>query len=142
MTDKIEAPLSGEARLKQRRNRLFRFSAIGFVIAMGAGFASGHFGSLYSDGELPGWAIIALWLLAVTAFTWFAITYFRKIDELDLMDNLWATMVAFYFYVIAYVSWQMANEIGMLVPPNSMLIFASTMIVLFVAYFARKLGLR
>ncbi|MDF1833682.1 MAG: hypothetical protein P1U62_02225 [Alteraurantiacibacter sp. bin_em_oilr2.035] len=142
MTNTNDRAITGEARLKARRNRLWAFSGMGFLIAIIVGLATGFAGDLYEDGSLPAWSIYAIWALVVAAFTWFTISYFRRVDELDLMDNMWATLIAFYFYVVAMPSWYMFDIIGLAGTPQDKVIYLATLAVMFIAYGARKLGLR
>jgi hypothetical protein len=142
MTKPDEATLSGETRLKARTRKFWAFCALGFALSLVIGFFTGTAGALYEEGTLPGWSIFALWAVAMAGFGWFTLEYFRRVDELDLMDNLWAAIIAFYFYVVVAPSWWMFHDLGLLGEPDQILIYFATVIVMFIAYGLRKLGLR
>lgn len=134
--------LSGEARLKSRRNRFLRFCGLGFVIALATGFFTGFASDLYSDGTLPGWTLFVAWAVAVAGFIWFSWEYFRRVDELDLLDNLWCSLVAFYVYMIALPSWWLFHDLGLAPEIDHSVIYFATFGAAGVAYGLRKLGLR
>ncbi|QZH74852.1 MAG: hypothetical protein JY451_14570 [Erythrobacter sp.] len=137
-----QTALSGEARLKARTRKFWTFLALGFALSLAIGFFTGTAGALYEGGTLPGWTIYALWGVALAGFSWFTWEYFRRVDELDLMDNLWAAIIAFYFYVLAMPSWWLFNDLGLAPEPDHIVIYFSTVLVMFIAYGLRKLGLR
>lgn len=142
MTDKPETGLSGEARHKSRRNAFIKYVAIAFAVALVAGIVTGAGAAMTNLGKLPLWLIAAVWLVVVAVFIWFSRDYFRRIDELDLQDNLWACTIALYANMIVYGSWYLFNEAGALGEPDAGIIFWITFAVVVVAYFARRLGLR
>lgn len=142
MTDAIDMNPSGEARLKSRRNRLWRFCGIGFAVSVAVGFATGFAADLFEAGTLPGWIFFIAWGLAMASFAWFTWEFFRRVDELDRMDNLWAGTVALYFYLAALPSWWLFHDIGLVPETNHYVIYAATALVFFSAYGLRKLGLR
>ncbi len=142
MTESNETALSGEARLKARTRKFWSFCALGFGVALAVGFVTGSAGSLYEAGTLPGWLIYTLWGVALAGFGWFTWEYFRRVDELDLMDNLWAGIIGFYFYMVAFPSWLMFHDIGLVREPDQVVIYLATVFVMFAAYGLRKLGLR
>ncbi|WP_120078603.1 hypothetical protein [Aurantiacibacter odishensis] len=141
MTDTSET-LSGEARLKIRRNRFWTFCALGFAVAIVAGFVTGYAADLLVDGVLPGWSFFLMWGVALVSFTWFTWSYFRRVDELDLLDNLWASLIAFYFYFVAMPSWWLFHDLGLAPEVDHIAIYFATAVVMFAAYGLRKLGLR
>ncbi|MDE1466686.1 hypothetical protein [Aurantiacibacter sp. D1-12] len=142
MTDKTDAQMSGEERLRSRRKSIVLFTTLGCAVAMIAGFSTGYVGALYEDGTLPAWGVIALWALALIGFIWFNIEYFRRVDELDKQDNMFATLVAFVFYAVAYPSWYMFHDLGMVTEPHATTLYIATLAVGTLTYLARKLGLR
>ena len=141
MTDTSDT-LSGEARLKSRRNSLWRFCAIGTGIAAGVGLVTGYAGGLYEDGTVPAWTLFAAWVVAVASFAWFTWEYFRRVDELDVLDNLWCCLFALYFYMVAYPSWWLFHDLGLAPEINHMAIYVATLCLGGIVYCARKLGLR
>ena len=130
---------SGELRLKQRRRTFIRFALLGMAAALGAGFALGW--TLGADMMQPWLAILGMIALAAL-FAWFTVEYFRRIDELDLLDNLWASTVGAYFYALALPAWYLAHEAGAAPPIDHWLIYGATFTAVLIAYIARKLGVR
>ncbi|WP_394269521.1 hypothetical protein [Qipengyuania sp.] len=142
MTNSPDTPLSGEARLRQKRRRF-----IGWVAAMGAGFAILGFATGYSQaaaegGRLPGWIIIPLIAAAVIGLVLFSASYFRRIDEVDLQDNLWSSLIGLYYYLAAFPAWHLLHMAGYVAEPSHWVLWGSTALVATAAYVARKLGLR
>lgn len=142
MTDKTKTELSGEARLQARRARFWRFCFIGFAVALVFGGLTGYLQDHVRDGTVPLWVMVALWVVLVAGFAWYTVGYFRRVDELDLQDNLWAAMIGFYFFAAALPSWLLFHDLDVFPEPNSIIIYAATMAVMFAAYGLRKLGLR
>ncbi len=141
MTDSNYAA-SGESRLKTRRNRLWRFCAIGVAIAAAIGFSTGYVSEMYEADMVPGWLLVAAWALGVVCFIWFSWGYYRRVDELDLLDNLWCCLVGLNFYIVALPSWWLFHDIGLAPQIDHFVIYFATMIIAFAAYGLRKLGVR
>lgn len=133
---------SGEQRHKSRRSAFFRYVAIAFAVALVAGAVTGVGASMVKVGDLPLGVLIAIWFVVTIAFIWFSRDYFRKVDELDLSDNLWACTIGLYGNMIAYGTWWFFNHAGALTEPDAGAIFWITFALTAVAYFARRLGLR
>jgi hypothetical protein len=141
MTDKTDT-LSGEARLKSRRNSLWRFCAMGSGIAAVVGLVTGYAGGHYENGTLPAWGLFAAWLVAVASFAWFTWEYFRRVDELDVLDNLWCCLFSLYVYMVAFPSWWLFHDLGLAPEVNHVAIYLATLGIGAIVYIARKLGLR
>ena len=141
MTDNDTA-LSGEARLKAKRNAFFRYFGLALLAGFVAGMLSGVAAALVEDGILPRGVLIALWGATVGLFVWFCRDYFRRIDELDLMDNLWTSTIGLYGYVMVFGTWYLFHEIGMAPPIDQIAVMLATLAITTVAYIARKLGWR
>lgn len=142
MTDTNDIAMSGEARLKSRRYRFFRFCAIGFAAAFVTGLATGYAGDLLRDGTVPAWLFYVVFGITLASLSWFTWEYFRRVDELDLLDNLWASMIAIYFYIVALPSWYLFHDLDLVGEPNQVIIYIATSVVLLASYGLRKLGLR
>lgn len=137
-----DANLSGEDRLKRRRARLARFGVLGFVAGVIGGFATGALGRMAASGDIPTAVLAILWAAIMATAIWFTRDYFRQIDELDLLDNLWASTIALYAFLIAAGSWYVFHDIGLAPPPSFELLALFTFAILLVAYGLRKLGWR
>ena len=137
-----EANLSGEQRLKSRRRRFYRYLAIALIASIIAGMVSGVLSAFYDAGTIPLWVPLLACAVVAVALIWFTYDYFRRVDELDLMDNLWAHLTGLYAGVIAFGVWYFLADLGVTQSPTALAIVAITMLATFAAYGLRKLGLR
>ena len=142
MTATNDTAGAGEQRLKSRRRAFWRCCAIGMIGGLIAGFASGFTIDLVGEGRLPALAIIALLAAALAGFIWFSVDYFRRVDELDLADNLWSCLFGLYFYVCLFPGWHILNDAGLVGEPDQWAIFIATMAFTAIVYGVRKLGWR
>lgn len=133
---------TGEIKLRARRRAFVRYCAIALAVAFGAGIASGYIGGMVADGELPTWLIYVTSAAFVIGFAWFTRDYLRRIDELDLMDNLWACMIGFFFYYVTFPVWNSLAQFDLAPPVHNWTLWIGTTIVMFAAYALRKLGFR
>lgn len=137
-----DTPPSGEARLKVRRMRLIRYVMLALILGFGLGMGTGAVGRMVSDGVIPALALAGLWAIVLAGSIWFSRDYFRRIDELDLMDNLWASTVALYAFFGAAVSWFVFHDAGLAPSPSYEMLGLFTFTILLIAYGARKMGWR
>lgn len=142
MMDTNNAAMSGEARLQARRAAFWRYTFFAFAVALVVGGITGFAQDQVRAGTIPAWALVAFWAFIVGWFIWFTIGYFKRVDELDLQDNLWAAIAGFYFYAAALPSWYLFYDVGVLGEPNQYVIYGAAMVVMFTVYGLRKLGLR
>lgn len=133
---------SGEARLNRRRRSFWNYCLISVVIAMVVGMVNGVGAIMVERGQLTPWLLVAVGVLTLGGFTWFTRDYLRRIDELDLLDNLWACLIGFYCYIVALPSWYFLHDIGLVPEPDQYIIYAAILIVTTLAYLFRKLGWR
>ena len=133
---------SGEARLRTRRNAFLRYFALMLLAGFVAGMLSGVAAAMVEAGTLPQGVLIGLWAITVALFAWFCRDYFRRIDELDLMDNLWASTIGLYGYLVVFASWYLFHDIGLAPPPDQVAVVLATLGITTAAYLARKAGLR
>ena len=141
MTDN-DTSLSGEARLKAKRNAFFRYFGLALLAGFIVGMISGVAAAMVEYGSLPKSVLIGLWTGSMVLFVWFCRDYFRRIDELDLMDNLWASTIGLYGYVMVFGTWYLFHEIGMAPPIDQIAVMLATLAITTAAYIARKLGWR
>lgn len=143
MTDaETGAAVSGEARLKASRAAFIRYFAFSLIAGLVAGMLSGVAGAFVEEGLLPPVVLVAVWIGVVVLFAWFCRDYFRRVDELDLLDNLWASMIGLYTYMVSLGSWHLFYDVGLLPAPDQYLIAAITLSATALAYLARKAGWR
>lgn len=141
MTD-TDTTLSGEARLKAKRFAFFRYFGLAMLAGFIGGMMSGVAAAMVEEGILPIGVLIALWGATVALFVWFCRDYFRRVDELDLLDNLWASTIGLYGYVVVFGSWYLFHQVGIAPAPDQIAIMLATLAITTAAYIARKLGWR
>ena len=121
-----------------------RFWAILGGLAV-VGLAGGFVGTLVLEhadgGQVPEWTtpvaavgVIIVALLAA-AGSW---KFFVDVDELELADNLWGSLVGYYWYAILFPAWWALNKLGQVPDVDHWAIFFSSMIVALAVYFYRK----
>ena len=142
MTDNNAPGLSGEDRLRSRRMKFWRYLAIVMVGFMIAGFFSGYAKASFDSGDLPIWVPLVLGAITGLALIWFTWDYFRRVDELDLMDNLWSHLIGQYAAGLTFMGWYLLGELGITTYPTAVGIVFVMIGSTFVAYGLRKLGLR
>lgn len=134
-------PGDGERLHAAKRKRFWWM--LGGLAAIGAlAGAVGQTAIELSNGEsVPSWA--AMWgavgvgvvALLVTIGSW---RFFANVDELELADNLWSSLIGFYWYAILFPSWWALNKLGFVPVPDQWAIFISAMLVSCAVYFFRK----
>ncbi len=141
MTENNPSP-SGEQRLKDHRRRFWRYVTIAFIASLLAGLGFGFVLGAHEDGNLPLWLPVSLGIVVLLALVWFTWDYFRRIDELDLMDNLWAHLIGLYGGLFVFGIWTFGHELKFFQEPTAIGIVLAMISIMFLAYGARKLGLR
>lgn len=133
---------SGEERHRARFQAFVRYCVLALLIAFAAGVVSGYIGGMVAEGQLPAWLIYVTTGALVAGFLWFMRDYLRRVDELDLQDNLWSGLVGFTFYYVAFPVWNTLAAYDLAPAVDNWTLWISTTIVMFVAYLLRKAGIR
>lgn len=133
----------GERLHAARRRRFWAtIGALGLIGAAG-GYMWGYIqvqadagGGPYSP-EVATFGSIGILVLAILAAfgSW---RFFVSVDEVEVADNLWGSLIGFYAYAILFPSWWAMAAIGAAPEPDDWLIFGTSMAVAVVAYFYRK----
>jgi hypothetical protein len=133
----------GERLHAQRRKHfwliILGLGAIGFV----AGLLSGVIEDL-SDGGAAGLdprmatAAAAGVILAAIASVYGSYRFFVSVDEVEVADNLWGSLIGFYAYAILLPVWWALEKLGRAPEPDQWLIYGASMIVALAAYGYRK----
>ena len=142
MTKSETTQMSGEQRLRKRRWALLRYSALGILGGMLVGMMSGMSAASYEDGNIPFGVIIAMIAVTAIGFIWFSMDYFKRIDEFDVLDNLWANTIGLYGGFIVLGSWYVLADMALVASPNAGAILGTFMGITLIAYLARKMGWR
>ena len=129
-------------RLESTRRRKF-WLVVGLLL--GSGFIAGLIGGAVIGIQQPGtvsplspplaYAAIGLVLAIFYAGTW---AYFRVVDEVDLLDNLWGSTAAFYAYTTLFPAWYVLNRAGVAEAPDQEAIFIASCAAGLLAYLYRK----
>jgi hypothetical protein len=131
-------------RLHARRRRRF-WVILGSLALLGAvagffsgftmGFADAKGGDISAEMRAFGAAGILL-LAAATAFgSW---KFFVSVDEVEVADNLWGSLIGFYAYAILFPAWWLLSRIRLVGPPDQWAIYGVAMLTATAAYLYRK----
>ena len=134
--------MGGEGeRLHSERRKRFWFAigglaAIGFVGGMVGGYIR-HAGES-GDGSTMAWlaasAVVAVAIAALIA-SW---KFFANVDEVEVADNLWGSLVGFYAYATLLPVWWALSKLGLVGQPDHWAIYGASMIVAVATYGYRK----
>ena len=144
MVDVVAERGSGEQKLRESRRRSRRLVwtglAIGLVAGLVGGIVVGYSRAAQDAGHVGvGWLAWPVLAVTLAVFSWYTWTYFRQVDELDLLDNLWASTVGLYAFVIAYPGWQLLHMLDQAPPPDTQTLWWSALAAAAAAYCWRKL---
>lgn len=133
----------GERLHAQRRRRFWVILGWLFALGLLAGFLSG-FAAGFIDGSNgqghPAMTIvgsIGVVLLAVAAIygSW---RFFTSVDEVEVADNLWGSLIGFYAYAILFPAWWCLWKIRLVGEPDQWVIYGVAMLTATAAYAYRK----
>ena len=131
-------------RLHARRMRKF-WMTLGALALVGAfcGFVSG-FANGYSDAKgqpLQPWMLnvgavgVIIAGIAAVLLSW---KFFASVDEVEVADNLWGSLIGFYAYALLLPIWWALERMGWAPPPDHWLIYGISMITAVAVYGWRK----
>jgi hypothetical protein len=133
----------GERLEAERRKKFWRIvfilaglgGAAGFVFGFihGAADAAGH---SVSDGTRT-MAALAL-IVAGIAGGYFSWRFFEGADEVEVNDNLWASLIGFYVYGFVFPTWWALAWLKMAPEPVGWILYAAAMVSAAAAYGVRK----
>ncbi len=132
----------GERQEKEQRNR-FWMVVVGLCIPaamIGGWFGYRHGHSLASGQpfsvDVPfAWAAV---ILAAIAFLYGCWAYYKAIDEVDLIDNLWGSTAGFYAYGILFGGWYALDFVNAAPPQKPAIVFWISLAVATLTYIYRK----
>ena len=133
----------GERPHSERRKRFW--SIMGWLLALGfiTGGVAGFALQVSDDGHAnwPAWAPAAgtvgvvLVAISVAYGSW---RFFVSVDEVEVADNLWGSLIGFYVYAILFPAWWATYKLGVIAPPNDWAVFITAMFAALIVYGYRK----
>jgi hypothetical protein len=133
----------GEQLHSERRKRFWRIMGglllLGFITGIVAGFALRV--SDAGTASWPAWVPLAgaigvvLVAIGVAYGSW---RFFTDVDEVEVADNLWGSLIGFYFYAILFPAWWALHKLDRVPEPDNWAIFISSMVVALLVYGYRK----
>jgi hypothetical protein len=136
----------GERLHAQRRRRFWTILGGLLVVGLVAGFASGFlagFNDARSGGSSAYMTVgtigVIVLVLGAAYGSW---KFFVNVDEVEVADNLWGSLVGFYTYALLFPAWWALNKLGQLSDPDDWAIFGASMLVGVAVYLYRKLRYR
>jgi hypothetical protein len=133
----------GEQLHAQRRRRFWMI--LGWLVALGAvagfftgfttGFADAKGGEVSAEMKAFGAAGILLLAGAAAFGSW---KFFVSVDEVEVADNLWGSLIGFYAYALLFPTWWAIWKIRLIGPPDQWLIYGVAMLTATAAYAYRK----
>lgn len=135
----IKTEISGEARHSARRRRFWLAITLFVVLGGVAGFLLGLSERLSGAAihATPEFTIAAV-AVGIIALTALSIWFFRAVDELEVADNLWASLYGYYFYAAAFPSWWVLANADLAPPVDPWALYVCTILFSFAVYGIRK----
>ena len=133
----------GEQLHAQRRRRFWMIlgglamigAVAGFFSGFWAGFTDARGGEISSQMQALGTIGVLLIAAAAAYGSW---KFFVSVDEVEVADNLWGSLIGFYAYAISFPAWWALWKIRVTGPPDHWLIYGFAMLTATAAYAYRK----
>jgi hypothetical protein len=133
----------GERLEKERRKKFWRLILLLCAVGGVAGFVFGFImGTVDATGERVSDTTRMIAVLALVVATvgggYFSWRFFAAVDEVEVNDNLWASLIGFYVYGFAFPTWWALSWLEVLPEPNGWILYAAAMLSATAAYGVRK----
>lgn len=141
MGKQMSEQLSGEQIERKLRRRFWATIVAFLLIGAVGGSLAGWSMAMSEQGRQAALSPVMVWSLlgGMLAAFWIGCwIYYRSIDEVDLLDNLWGSTAGFSVYVTLFGSWQFLNLFDVAAEPDHQGIFAASMIAAMAVYLWRK----
>jgi hypothetical protein len=133
----------GERLEKERHKRFWRLV---FLLAGIGGAAGFVFGFIHGAADATGQPVsgtartlAALCLVVATiAGGYFSWRFFASADEVEVTDNLWASLIGFYVYGLGFPTWWALSWLKIVPEPNGWILYAVVTLSAAAAYVVRK----
>ena len=138
------AMMDGERLHQTQRKRFWRNllavglagAPIGFAVGFGAGYSRGDLDAFWNWA--PDWLVIGLLGFAIVGFSFGTWRFYRSIDEVELLDNLWSSLAAYYVFALLFPVWWVLGKAGISGEPNYWIIFFAALVLGLATYLFRK----
>ncbi len=131
----------GERQERAKRNRTWTYYAALALAGGVVGFVFAQYetdGAVWADGTIPPTVAVGLALVTAVAIIGGCIFMKRRMDEVELQNNLYAGAAASIIVMTGYPVWYLLWK-GQLVPePSHRIMFAALYLVMVVTYLIRK----
>ena len=136
-------PGEGERLHAEKRKQFWRLLGglllIGLVLGFVGGFVTDHSGARSADLSpelrmILGAGVVLFAILAAYA-SW---RFFVTVDEVEVADNLWGSLIGFYTYAILFPLWWALDGLDFAPERDDWVIFGTSMFVATAAYGIRK----
>lgn len=118
---------------------LLALAAAGAIAGFILGFATGYTeGGDHPLGKEVRLAIAAALLVSLAGAIYLSWRFFTTVDEVEVADNLWASLIGFYAYAFLFPTWWALHWLQVAPGPDDWAIFASALIAASGAYGYRK----
>lgn len=132
----------GERLHGQRRKRFWSILAWLFVAGIVSGVIAGvGLAPALHGKQLPSWAgavTVAGAAFAILATIYGSWRFFASVDEVEVTDNLWGSLIGFYAYVLLFPTWWVLWKVNLVREPDDWAIFAAALLIALAAYAYRK----
>lgn len=133
----------GERLYAAQRKRFWTVIGGLALLGMVTGFAAGFFSGFADERGLTaeplygtvGAAGVVLMAILFAFFSW---RFFATVDEVEVADNLWGSLIGFYAYAIVFPAWWALHQLQMAPEPNDWTIFTVALVTALIAYAIRK----
>ena len=134
--------MEGESLHAEHRRGFWRTLSIAGIGAVPIGFGVG-FGVGRGDRDAfwnwaPDWLVILLLGVAAVTLIYASWRFWRSVDEVERLDNLWGSAMAYGVYAMLFPAWWVLAKSGIASEPNDWTIFAVALIAGMAFYFGRK----
>ena len=109
----------------------------GFLVGVAGGYADAVGAPVSSTMRMTTAAAIIVGVAAAAFFSW---RFFRIVDEVELADNLWGSLIGFYVYAFLFPTWWMLHWLRIAPEPNDWAIFTAALVSAAAVYGYRKLA--
>ena len=132
----------GERLEAQRRKRFWTILGALFVLGGIAGFATGFLAGVNDAREGGTAAYKAVGTIGVVILVFGAAygswKFFQNVDEVEVADNLWGSMIGLYVYALLFPAWWALHLLGQVREPDDWMIFGASMFSAVAVYLYRK----